>query len=193
MLASCGFMYIAEVGVHLGPLRSELWQKGYKRRGPECEPLLNVSSWLSRDCWKVASLSSESRSVALQLLLLSEVCLISANEGEINSLSLSDGQQLKEETTSAWPWLTETHVNILLPVPSSSSISSPASPHPLQFPQHSSFSITSSSLSSYFCHLHSFHLCPFQIYHQFYLPPPPRPPHPPPYVSEAEFLSDADS
>lgn len=34
---------------------------------------------------------------------------------------------------------------------------------------------------------------PFQLFLQFYIPQPPCPPCPPPHVSEAKFLSDADS
>lgn len=84
---------------------------------------------LSTDCLveKAASLSSESRSVTLQLMQLSEVCFISANEGEINLQALSDGLPLKKETPTAWPCLTETHVNTLPSVLSSSSLSSSAS------------------------------------------------------------------
>lgn len=133
-------------------------------------PLPDIPGWLVE---KAASLSSGSRSVALQLLLLSEVRCISANEGEINSPVLSDGQQLKEETATAWPRLTETHVNTQLSIHGSSSLSSAVSPPLTAAPPFPSLPplcplpslIPAPSTSA-----------PFQLFLQSYLPPPPSPP-----------------
>lgn len=123
-------------------------------------------------------------SVALQLQLPSESASSPQMKGSlIQQHAVTDGR-VNEETTSAWPWLTETHVNTLLSVPSSSSPSSVSCYSQCSAP------FLSRLLQLLHLLLSPWHLCPIQLYLQTHLPPPPCLPS---YVSKAVFLSDADS